>query len=412
MPPADSSERAPAGPFRVLQNQQPVHEGDDFGESDPLLAFGAESDLGPRKPGAKALKPASPVVASAPAPAPAAPTSWNPLPSIRTAPPGAKTAGLWVLGVVALVAVGVPSYRAIRQSTPAAAAGAATGTLTVRTPVDGLNVSIDGVVRGKTPLTLSLPLGNHTLEIPNGSGTRSIPIAIERGTTLSQYVDVETATEAVSTGDLEVTADQAGAEVRVDGALKGRTPLLVKTLPAGKHVVTVGIGDTALDRTVTITPGATASLVASTRRDPAAQTPATGAGWVTFSSPIDLQVFEEGHLLGTTGVERLMLPSGTHRLDLVSSPFEFRTSTTVQVAAGKVATAPVAVPNGTLSVNALPWADVTIDGRPVGTTPLANITLPIGSHEVVWRHPQFGERRQNVSVLTQTPARIGVDLSK
>jgi serine/threonine-protein kinase len=331
---------------------------------------------------------------------------------MRTAPPGAKTAGLWVLGAVAVIAVGVPSYRAIRQATPVNAAAAATGTLTVRTRVDGLNVSIDGVARGKTPLTLSLPLGNHTLEIPNGSSTRSIPITIERGTTLSQYVDVEPATAAASTGDLDVASDQAGAEVRVDGVLKGRTPLVIKTLAPGKHTVTVGSGDGALDRTVTITAGATASLVASTRRDAAAQTAATSAGWVTFSSPIELQVFEDGRLLGTTGVERLMLPSGMHRFDLVSSQLEFRTTTTVQVAAGRVASAPVPLPNGTLSVNALPWADVTIDGRPIGTTPLANITLPIGSHEVVWQHPQLGERRQNVSVSAKTPARIGVDFTK
>src|SRR5262245_22912771 len=118
MPPADSSERAPAGPIRVVQNQQRLHDEDDFDKSDPLLAFGAEADLEPRKPGSKTVKSASPVAAMVPAPPSAAHISWNPLPSIRTTPLGAKTAGLWVLGVVAVVAVGVPAYRAIRQITP------------------------------------------------------------------------------------------------------------------------------------------------------------------------------------------------------------------------------------------------------------------------------------------------------
>jgi serine/threonine-protein kinase len=71
---------------------------------------------------------------------------------------------------------------------------------------------------------------------------------------------------------------------------------------------------------------------------------------------------------------------------------------------------PVSVPDGRVSLNALPWAEVLIDGRPVGTTPLANLAVPIGHHEVVFRHPQFGERKQNLTVTATTPARIGINL--
>jgi serine/threonine-protein kinase len=99
-------------------------------------------------------------------------------------------------------------------------------------------------------------------------------------------------------------------------------------------------------------------------------------------------------------------------LDLVSTPLEFRTTASVQIAAGKIATAVVAVPNGSLSVNALPWAEVEIDGRPAGTTPLANLSLPIGSHEIVWKNPQLGERRRTVAVTAGAPARVGVDFSQ
>jgi hypothetical protein len=60
----------------------------------------------------------------------------------------------------------------------------------------------------------------------------------------------------------------------------------------------------------------------------------------------------------------------------------------------------------------LPWADVSVDGQSVGTTPLANLVVPIGSHEVVWLHPQLGERRQTVAVTAQAPARVGVDFTK
>ena len=47
-----------------------------------------------------------------------------------------------------------------------------------------------------------------------------------------------------------------------------------------------------------------------------------------------------------------------------------------------------------VNLNALPWAEVWIDGRRIGETPLANIKIPLGDHEAVFRHPQLSERRQ------------------
>ena len=41
---------------------------------------------------------------------------------------------------------------------------------------------------------------------------------------------------------------------------------------------------------------------------------------------------------------------------------------------------------------------MTIDGTAHGETPLANLTLPIGTHEIVFTHPQLGERKQTVVV--------------
>ncbi len=73
---------------------------------------------------------------------------------------------------------------------------------------------------------------------------------------------------------------------------------------------------------------------------------------------------------------------------------------------------PVPVPNGTVSLNALPWANVWVDGREIGTTPIANIDLPIGSHDILWRHPQLGERRQTVTVTAKTPLRLVMDFKK
>jgi hypothetical protein len=65
-----------------------------------------------------------------------------------------------------------------------------------------------------------------------------------------------------------------------------------------------------------------------------------------------------------------------------------------------------------LSVNAMPWAELWVDGSRVGETPLGNVPVRIGKHEIVLKHPQFGERRLQVLVRADTPARASVDMSK
>jgi serine/threonine-protein kinase len=63
-----------------------------------------------------------------------------------------------------------------------------------------------------------------------------------------------------------------------------------------------------------------------------------------------------------------------------------------------------------MAINAIPWAEVLVDGARVGETPIGNITVPIGLHEVLFRHPELGERRLSVTVTTREPLKVGVDL--
>ena len=65
-----------------------------------------------------------------------------------------------------------------------------------------------------------------------------------------------------------------------------------------------------------------------------------------------------------------------------------------------------------MNINALPWAEVYIDGARVGDTPLANVMLPIGDHEIVFRHPQLGEKRQAARLTQREPLRVSVDMRR
>jgi hypothetical protein len=106
-------------------------------------------------------------------------------------------------------------------------------------------------------------------------------------------------------------------------------------------------------------------------------------GGLTVSSPIELQVFKDGALLGSTAGP-IAVGEGRFTLEFVNQALGFRVPQVVTIGGGQMTSLKVPVPNGRLSINAVPWADVTIDGVAAGQTPLANLALPIGTHEVVF----------------------------
>ncbi|HEX5068717.1 MAG TPA: PEGA domain-containing protein [Vicinamibacterales bacterium] len=135
--------------------------------------------------------------------------------------------------------------------------------------------------------------------------------------------------------------------------------------------------------------------------------PAAGphVGGLTVTSAVELQVFKDGVRIGSTAAP-LAVSDGRYALDFVNDALGFRVSLPVAITSGRMNTLKVPVPNGRVSINAVPWAQVTIDGTDRGQTPIANLPLPIGSHEVVFTHPQYGERRQRVVVTVNGIARV------
>lgn len=160
-------------------------------------------------------------------------------------------------------------------------------------------------------------------------------------------------------------------------------------------------------------PAATPPPAAATPPPPVAIPPSPApSGWVTVSAPGDLQVYTNGLLLGTSQGGRIALTTGTHQLELVNDAIGYRSTRTVQVRKAETASINVEFPNGTLALNATPWAEVSIDGRNVGETPIGNLPIRVGSHEVVFRHPELGEQRVTATVTLTAPTRLSVDMRK
>ena len=132
-------------------------------------------------------------------------------------------------------------------------------------------------------------------------------------------------------------------------------------------------------------------------------------GGLKVTSAFDLQAFENGQPVGSTSGP-IALAEGKHTIELVNETLGFRTRANVDVKAGQMTALSLPVPNGRISINASPWASVTIDGAAAGDTPIANLAIPIGTHDVVFRHPEFGEQRQRIVVKVEGMTRVGATM--
>jgi hypothetical protein len=157
---------------------------------------------------------------------------------------------------------------------------------------------------------------------------------------------------------------------------------------------------------VSVEPGVQTALLVSTAGA------GISSGWLTIAAPVPVDVMENGVLLGRSDTPRLLLPVGRHDLEFANATFQYRDRQTVQILAGQTANVALQGANGSLSVNAQPWGEVWVDGRLLGETPLGNVPLPIGSHDLVVRHPQLGEQHRRITIGVEVPTRIGVDLRK
>ena len=365
-------------------------------ETHGLDAFGSEADpIG--------IPPAPPPPPSSPPPTVSAPAPTTSKQGFRSNP-----ALKWAIAfvVVASLAAAAVTWQVRRR-----AAVVPSGTLAIETTPAGLDVAIDGTVLGLTPFLGAVAVGSHVVQVGSDGQRRDLQVVMTAGATISHHLEMAPVSSVpgpvATSGSLQVQADLPGMAVAVDGVERGVSPLTVGELAPGEHQVVVRGDQRTVRRNVTIKAGETVSLVIS----PAAAT-TSAPGWLSVSAPLVMQLREGGQIIGTTESAKVMLTSGEHQIEIVNESVGFKSARTITVSPGKTASLAIELPQGLLSINAQPWAEVWIDGERVGETPIANHAARLGSHEVLFKHPQLGERRETVLVTARQPARIGVDLRR
>jgi len=356
-------------------------------------------------PGSNALL-AFPLEGTLPEPIVIADVATVPAPGLRqAAPPRLGRLILLATIIVLLPTLALIVFRRlpVRQATEQPQ----TGTLTIDTRPAMSDVLVDGERRGTTPLTLSMKPGAHTITVRAGSEERVVPLTIAAGADVTQYFDMKRGEPAALFGVVAVATDPPGARVAVDGHPRGTAPLTVADLTPEEHKITVTSDAGSAERMVAVTAGGTATVMFSL---PKVSGPV--GGWLSISAPFDVEIAENEDVIGTSGTTRIMLASGRHNITLANRSLGYQEARSIDVTAGKTMSIRVDPPKASLSVNARPWAEVVLDGNSVGQTPLANLSVSVGSHEIVFRHPTLAERKQTVVVTAKGPNRIAADLTK
>jgi len=129
-------------------------------------------------------------------------------------------------------------------------------------------------------------------------------------------------------------------------------------------------------------------------------------------SPSGATVSIDGKVVGSAPLRPLSLDAGEHKIELshpnhakivqglnVVGGAELRMTFTLQPVTGQLSV--TSTPNG---------ADVEIDGRSWGKTPLENLKIPIGSHVVQIKYPGYQSVNRQVSVSPDQAESISVVL--
>jgi hypothetical protein len=311
--------------------------------------------------------------------------------------------GSQIAAIVAVTALGAFTLVKARMPT------ASPATVTVDSRPSGAEVEIDGRRSGVTPVTLDVLPGAHTATLRAGGAERTWRLEVAPGSHVVHYFELRPENPASTSSRLSIVTDPPGARVVVDGRPRGVSPIVID-VAAAAHRVAVASDAGSAERIVATDAGVATEVVFALR---AAKAPA--AGWVTVKAPFPVQLVEGSQIVGSAvpgSGARIMLEAGRHDLVLRNEELAYESSRQVEVRAGGVSSIQVTPPSAPVSVNARPWAEVLIDEKSVGQTPLANLLVPIGTHQFTFRHPELGERTQAVVVGVRRLNRVSADLTR
>jgi len=302
-------------------------------------------------------------------------------------------------GKEVLVMIPVDSGAGGAPTTAPVAANTAMG-LKILAGTPNTKVFLDGTDRGSLPADLSdVKPGSHKLRFDAG----------DRYERLEQSVDVEAGKLKeigpiklkVLKGQIILELATEGAEVKLVNAKKVEKKIPEKewkTQPVkidldpteGWKLVATKKGMDEFSRDLAFDDGNAEKPIRIDLANPKAATADSGSGSTTGSA--SGSITDTGSTTGSTTA------TGTSSGGTTTGTSSGGTSTTPATTTTSTEKAPPASGTGTLNINSIPVSKVILDGKPIGSTPKVGISVPAGSHTVVFIHPEKGKKSTTVTV--------------
>jgi len=249
------------------------------------------------------------------------------------------------------------------------------GQLSVTTTPKGASIAVDGTKYGNAPATIpNLSTGDHLVVV-----------------TLADYEEARrtvTLTEAAPTATLELQLEPVvglilvhtapkGAEVQLNGADRGKTPLLLSDVPVGKHRVQLSI------------PGYQPKTIDLTVKDRTPQKidvsmTSDSAKLTLGSDPTGAGVILNGIDKGKTPCTLDRIPAGDSKLEISMTGFEPYVQT-LKLAAGQQETLTAVlkpIPSTLTVISIPPKARVYVNDQFKGESPVTLKNMAPGSYRV------------------------------
>lgn len=273
--------------------------------------------------------------------------------------------------------------------------GAARGSLLIDADVPGAEIWIDGQkIEDTTPAMVpNLMEGPHVIEVRKEP---ALPwrqsVQVKKNETVKVTASLK-ATIGGQGGIIQVISNIDGASVLLDGTVVGKTPINIKDVKPGEHVVEVRAkGYMPRDERVNINAGQSVVLKLDLNKS------AGGTVVKIVAAVPEAEVFVDGGKLGTAPQEASLAP-GPHVVVVRKEGYApFEKKITVTANQPQTVTADLKAVGGLRFVSTPAGATVKIDGEAIGATPMVSEEIAAGEHVVTIEAPGYYAYENGVKV--------------
>ena len=266
------------------------------------------------------------------------------------------------------------------------------GALLVTSDQAGADVFLDGVRKDATPALLSdIPEGQHSLEVKKGDQSWKQIVTVVGNQQLK--VQAQLAPAGPATGNLRIVCSVPGAEVFIDGEMKGTVNSTIQGVPVGEHIVEVRSRGFA-PQSVNVTVNNGAQSVA--RVDLASQPEKPPTARLRVVTPVpNAEVFVDGASAGPAPFDHNDLAPGKHFVIVRARGYaEWKREVELDPATPTTLSAELSASGTVKILSNVSGAVVMIDGQVVGKTPVVLDNIAAGEHLVEVKQQGYLDAKQ------------------